>query len=193
MGDVEELAARLILGTVLLVSGSGKLFSSTSLADGIMEYKLLSRAHARALARLLPPAELILAVACLAGIALPLAASFVAGLLLVFTAAIGVNLARGRRFDCHCFAGSRGAIGPSLIARNVALIALAIFVASRSLFRVGRAAVADQWQPALRELSHPDIVAALVGTVILVLAILFLVSEVEMEPLTSGRPAEHER
>jgi len=192
MQDVEVLAARLILGTVLLVSSGGKLFASTSLVDDILEYKVLSREQARVIARPLPPLELFLAVACIVGIALPLTASLIAGLLLTFTTAIGINLARGRRFDCHCFASSRATIGPPVIARNVALIALAAFVASRSRFQLGPTAVADQWQPVMRELSHPDIVVALAGTVILVLTILFLVSEVDMEPLMSVRRMERE-
>jgi thiol-disulfide isomerase/thioredoxin len=84
------------------------------------------------LAVALPVAELLVAVALLpAGTAWWGAVGALA-LLLVFTAAIAVNLARGRRPACNCF-GQLGAapIGWSTLARNGVLAAAAGVVVAR--------------------------------------------------------------
>jgi hypothetical protein len=52
-------------------------------------------------------------------------------LLALYTVAIGVNIARGRReIDCGCFGpAARQPLSPALVARNVALIALGLVCA----------------------------------------------------------------
>jgi thiol-disulfide isomerase/thioredoxin len=59
------------------------------------------------------------------------AAVAAAGLLLAFSAAIGVALARGRRVECHCFGAlSAAPAGPAALARNAALVGAAGVVAA---------------------------------------------------------------
>jgi len=53
--------ARFVLGSVFLFSGVGKLFSSASLVDGVMDYQILSRRQAQFVAPLLPPVEVAFA------------------------------------------------------------------------------------------------------------------------------------
>jgi len=56
-------------------------------------------------------------------VGLPIAASLIALLLLIFTMAIAINLARGRRFACNCFGDSKMAIGPAVLLRNLIVVA----------------------------------------------------------------------
>ena len=48
------------------------------------------------------------------------------GLLAIFTAALGLALRRGQRAPCRCFGASERPIGPAHVARNAALLAVAI-------------------------------------------------------------------
>jgi hypothetical protein len=60
-------------------------------------------------------------------------AAFASGLfLLVFTTAVVINLLRGRSFECNCFGQiHRGKIGWWSVARNVALIIMALDLSTR--------------------------------------------------------------
>jgi thiol-disulfide isomerase/thioredoxin len=110
--EILILAARVILTCVLGVAALSKLMDQP-----------------RALMLALPVVELAVAAALIVpGATLfgALAASF---LLLTFVAAIATNLLRGRRPDCHCFGQLHSEpIGAGLLARNLALAALGIFV-----------------------------------------------------------------
>jgi len=93
----------------------------------LAEYRLLPAAATWPVAILVPAAELVTAGALTvsAGDAGPLSA---AGMLALYTAAIVINLARGRReIDCGC-AGPlrRQTLGGWLVVRNGALLAAAI-------------------------------------------------------------------
>jgi Methylamine utilisation protein MauE len=64
-------------------------------------------------------------------------------LLLAFTVTVAVALARGVEADCHCFGRiSSRPIGPGTLARNVALVALAVFVAVAGADDAGTSATA---------------------------------------------------
>jgi thiol-disulfide isomerase/thioredoxin len=84
-------------------------------------------------------------------------------LLLLFVAGIGVNLARGRKPDCHCFGQLHSApAGWSTLARNGALAALAGFVLWAGYDGVGPSAVS--W---LGALSAAQLAGLVVGLVLL--------------------------
>jgi hypothetical protein len=58
------------------------------------------------------------------------AAIVVSALLLSFIVAVGINLARGRDLDCHCFGrATRRPIGWQLLLQDAALLGAAIAVA----------------------------------------------------------------
>ncbi|EHB58723.1 methylamine utilization MauE [Mycolicibacterium rhodesiae JS60] len=60
----------------------------------------------------------------------PIGAVAAVGLLVVFSAAIAVNLARGRSPQCHCFGRlSSGPIGWRSVARNGTFATIAVFIA----------------------------------------------------------------
>jgi uncharacterized membrane protein YphA (DoxX/SURF4 family) len=122
-------SGRVLLSATFLYAGVQKIRHHGLLAGVISQYKVLPEALAPWVAWLLPPAELILAGALL----IPSAASALAAacLLLLFTAAIIINLARGRtHIDCGCFqSGLRQEIGWELIWRNATLVGIAVYSA----------------------------------------------------------------
>jgi thiol-disulfide isomerase/thioredoxin len=89
----------------------------------------LPAALAAPLSILLPVAELAVAVALLPASTAFWGAVGAFGLLLLFVAGIGANLARGRKPDCHCFGQLHSApAGRKTLARNGVLAALAGFL-----------------------------------------------------------------
>jgi len=121
------LAARILLGGVLAVAGIGKLANHRTFALIVRSYKLVPEASVGALCWLLPLAELVLAALLFSGTLLPWAALGAAGLLVVFSLAISVNLARGHRDKpCGCCGNANGkGIGWHVVLRNLGLIGLA--------------------------------------------------------------------
>ena len=69
----------------------------------IYNYRLAPGAFVNALALVMPWVELLTGLALILGVWRREAAALAGLLLLVFIAAIGANLARGRAVDCGCF------------------------------------------------------------------------------------------
>lgn len=123
------LAARAILYVIFATAALGKISDREGAREGMRDFGVPLKL-APAAAFTLPIAELLLAVALLAGPSAWIAAIGAAGLLAIFSIAIAVNIARGRRPDCHCFGAiGSGPIGRRTLARNAAFIVLALFVA----------------------------------------------------------------
>jgi hypothetical protein len=120
------LAGRVLVALVFLQAAIGKLRSWRALEGVIANYRIVPAGLARPAALALPPVELGLASALLVSddTSIRVIASL---LLLVFAAAMGVNLLRGRReIDCGCFQSDlRQSLGWTLVARNLVLAALA--------------------------------------------------------------------
>jgi uncharacterized membrane protein YphA (DoxX/SURF4 family) len=169
--EVLVLTTRLTLGLLLLTSALGKLRDLPGFTAGVADYRLLPTWAVRPVALALPALELVLALALLGGLALPLAGAGTALLVAGFSGAVALNLRRGRRIACHChgLAGSRP-IGWGLVARNGLLLGLALVVAL-----VPSAAA---W-PALNGFDGL-VVALLVGWLLLVLALVEWVVEVQV-------------
>jgi methylamine utilization protein MauE len=123
------LAALAIAG-VLGASALRKLGAFAEFRDAVAGYEIGPRALVTAEAAALVGCEAAAAFAL--GLHRPLGAALAAGLFALYGAAIGVNLARGRRaLDCGCAGpAARQPIRPSLLARNGALIALAVLAAA---------------------------------------------------------------
>ena len=101
------VAASVAVALLFAVAGIDKLRHSGLLPGVIANYRLLPDALVAPAAALLPGVELLLA----------------AGLLLVFAAAMAINIGRGRRhIDCGCgHSGLRQQLGWSQVARNLVL------------------------------------------------------------------------
>src|SRR5687767_5406519 len=101
MNIILELA-RVLLASVFLLASLTKFAdlagSRRSLADFGVPAPFVGSAGI-----LLPVVELIVAVALIPAATAPYGALGAFLLLTLFVAGIGINLARGRRPDCHCF------------------------------------------------------------------------------------------
>jgi thiol-disulfide isomerase/thioredoxin len=118
----------LLLAAVFALAAVAKLADRAGSRRSVAEFGVPS-ALAGSLAVLLPLAELTVAAALIPATTAWWGAVGAMGLLLLFTVGIGVNLARGRRPDCHCFGQLHSApAGWSTLARNGALTAVAALV-----------------------------------------------------------------
>ncbi len=120
--QIAGLAASVFVGLIFLVAGIDKLRHRALLPGVIANYRLLPPALVAPAALLLPPVELVVATGLLSGnrLAAPVAAI---ALLLVFAAAMAINIRRGRRnIDCGCgHAALRQSLGWGLVARNLGM------------------------------------------------------------------------
>jgi thiol-disulfide isomerase/thioredoxin len=171
MPDIIDMVARLLLCTVFTVAAWTKLIDRQGTREAIVAFGAPERAAAP-LALLIPVAELA-AAALLLPAATAVAGSLVAlGLLLVFSVAIAVNLARGRAPECHCFGQLHSApAGPRTLARNFALAAAAVLVLVD-----GDNLSAVAWIGRLHDAGLVAFVAAIVGCAALVAGTLAFVS-----------------
>jgi len=117
------------LAAVFLLAGAGKLRDPAAFQLALEGYELLPAAAARALAWLLPLAELAAGGLLLATATRPWGGLLALGLLLLVTAAVGVNLMRGRtRIECGCGWGPEVPLGGGLVLRNLVLAAATLLV-----------------------------------------------------------------
>ncbi len=126
--DLVLLLARLLLAVVFVVAGLAKLVDRAGSRQALIDFGVPARL-VTPLAVLLPLAELAVAVALIPTAWAWWGALGALALLLLFAAAIGYNLARGRTPDCHCFGQLHSApVGWSTLVRNLVLAAVAGFV-----------------------------------------------------------------
>ena len=122
------LVARVLLAAVLTVAALAKLSDRAGSRKAIVEFGL-PPFLAAPLGIVLPLAELAVAMALMPASTVLWGAIGAFVLLSVFVVGIGVNLARGRKPDCHCFGQLHSApAGWNTLARNGVLGALAGFV-----------------------------------------------------------------
>lgn len=117
------------LGATFVLAAIPKLVDPRRFVLGVIQYEVLPETASIAVARVIPPLELLVGTALLTGAAPRLAASAAAVLVGAFTGSVALNLLRGRDIDCHCF-GRRAErrIGPAVLTQDVALLAAALFL-----------------------------------------------------------------
>jgi uncharacterized membrane protein YphA (DoxX/SURF4 family) len=110
-----------------------KLIAPLDFSRAVANYELLPSRLVRPVGTWLPRLELAAGLCLLVGLLLPLVAAVSAGLLLVFTVAVAINLAQGRRIECGCggFTAPRR-IGPVLVLRDLVLAGAAVLVALKA-------------------------------------------------------------
>ena len=131
-----QLLLRLTLGGLLLLAAITKLTDRAAFQTAVAEYKLLPHTLERPFAAALPVVELTLGVLLLAGLGTAIAAWVAVPVFLSFSIAIGVNMARGRELDCHCFGSVQSEpIGwPALIRSSTLVVASLIVALGASAF-----------------------------------------------------------
>lgn len=122
------LLIRLLLVGVFAVAAITKLLDRSGSRRAVTDFGLPA-SFARPLGLLIPLAELLVAI-----LLLPTSTAWWGGLaaltlLLIFTAGISVNLARGFKPECHCFGQLHSApVGWTTLFRNGLLAACSVFV-----------------------------------------------------------------
>ena len=131
-----QLLLRLTLGGLLLLAAITKLTDRAAFQTAVAEYKLLPHTLERPFAAALPVVELTLGVLLLAGLGTAIAAWVAVPVFLSFSIPIGVNMARGRELDCHCFGSVQSEpIGwPALIRSSTLVVASLIVALGASAF-----------------------------------------------------------
>src|SRR6266567_8979682 len=129
--EVFLLILRFALATVFGVAGIAKLFDPAGSEKAFEEFGV-PKPLVRPLAYLLPAAELLIAGSLLFVQSSWFGAVGAASLLLIFSAGMLYQMAKGNAPDCHCFGQIHSEpIGVPSVLRNVALLVLAIFLVSR--------------------------------------------------------------
>jgi uncharacterized membrane protein YphA (DoxX/SURF4 family) len=127
-----SITARLLLAFVLLIAGISKLTDRRGFRAALRDFGVRERL-ARALAIVVPVAELATAGALIPGPSAQWGGLAAAVLLVAFTAAITANIARGRHPECKCFGGLHtSTTGPRALVRNAFLVVLAALVVTDS-------------------------------------------------------------
>jgi uncharacterized membrane protein YphA (DoxX/SURF4 family) len=122
------LILRLALAAVFGTAGIAKLFDPAGSAKAAADFGV-PPLFTRTVAYMLPAAELLIAGSLLFVQFSWFGAIGAAGLLLVFTIGMLVQLAKGNAPDCHCFGQIHSEpVGKASIARNVAFLLLAAFL-----------------------------------------------------------------
>jgi TRAP-type C4-dicarboxylate transport system permease small subunit len=98
-----SLVARIVVGTVFLLSAAGKMANFPAFSRGVEEYRILPSSMARSASVLIIAIEGWLALAHVSGWWLGLAVPVGMGTFCAFAVAVAVNLHRGRRLPCYCF------------------------------------------------------------------------------------------
>jgi len=129
--EVTLLVARVLLAAVFFLAAVAKLADRKGARRAALEFGVPA-AVATPFAFLLPLAELAVAGALLPGASARWGALGALALLLVFVAAIALNLARGRKPDCRCFGQlSSSPVGWTTLVRNGVLAGAAAFIVSQ--------------------------------------------------------------
>jgi uncharacterized membrane protein YphA (DoxX/SURF4 family) len=119
--------ARLALAGVFASAALHKGRDLDAFAAAVAAHRLVPEATVGALARALALCEIAAAVGLLVPASTPLAAGVAGALLALYTGAIAINLARGRRaIDCGCGGPARVPLSGWLVARNALLVAAAL-------------------------------------------------------------------
>lgn len=126
---VTLLAIRFLIAGIFLRAGLAKAADLKDFRSAVANYQLLPKALIPVVAVSLPFLEVAAAILLVAGILTGIVSALLAFLLLAFAAAIAINLARGRTFDCGCAGTARSTISWAHVLADVALAALAAVIA----------------------------------------------------------------
>ena len=133
------LFLRLALGVVFILAALPKLQDPAGFARSISHYHLVPEGTERMLALTLPPLELLVGLGLIFGVLDAGAALLGFAMLVVFTAAIGVAVARGLDISCGCFDTDGGTkVGVSKLVENTLMVIAAglVMVGDRTLLSI---------------------------------------------------------
>ncbi|MDE2371502.1 MAG: methylamine utilization protein MauE [Burkholderiales bacterium] len=124
-------AAAACVGALMLIAAVEKWRDLATFRDALDNYRLLPAAAVPAFALALPLLEALAGALLLPLATRQLGAALALALWLTYTAAIAINLLRGRdRIDCGCGGAAHTPLGAGLLLRNAVLMALALLAAA---------------------------------------------------------------
>ncbi|MBF9131290.1 methylamine utilization protein MauE [Plantactinospora sp. S1510] len=126
--DYLEMACRVLLGVVFLVSAGSKLRNRSAFdafAVGLRDTGLVSAGNARRIGVLTVAAELGVVLLLVVPATVPAGYLLAGALLAVFVGGIGLMMRRGVSAACPCFGVSTTRLGGRQIIRNVVLLTVA--------------------------------------------------------------------
>ncbi|MCU0846727.1 MAG: DoxX family membrane protein [Spirochaetes bacterium] len=133
-GNSVTLAIRVAMGLLILFSGALKVFDPVSFSIVIDRYGILPGPLVPYAAVVLPVVEVAVGFFLVAGFRIKASALISGVLMLVFSLAIGMNIARGEIFDCGCFDFGRlgisldEGIGPRVLARDIGMMLFSVMI-----------------------------------------------------------------
>lgn len=123
--------SRLILGGLFIYASIDKITHPEAFADIVYNYKLLPGIFITLVAIIMPWVEIFSGLCVVSGLFKRAGAIIIGAMLLVFSAAISINLARGLEFDCGCFstiASESGSDPVGLLIRDILLLFLVVIL-----------------------------------------------------------------
>jgi uncharacterized membrane protein YphA (DoxX/SURF4 family) len=119
------LAVHIAVGVLLFSAGAMKLLHWQEFKGVVAAYRLLSAEWSAAVAAAIVSAELLLGMALVVGLQTSAASIGSAVLLMLFAAAMAINIRRGRTsIDCGCFQTTlRQTLDWRLVGRNIVIAA----------------------------------------------------------------------
>lgn len=114
---------RLTLGGLFIYASIHKIAQPQEFAKIIYNYRLFPEFSIYISAAVVPWLELTAGLFLIIGIFTRASAAMLSTLLLLFTIAISINLARGLDFNCGCFTSAGGASDPAwMIGRDILML-----------------------------------------------------------------------
>src|SRR4051794_18874438 len=110
------LVLRVILGSIFIFAALPKIQDPPSFAHLIYNYRLLPPNMINMVALVIPWLELLCGVFLIFGIWTQTVGIVISILLILFTAAIAINLAHGNAIECGCFGHAATKTRPQLIS-----------------------------------------------------------------------------
>lgn len=165
------LALRLIVGGLFLRAGAAKLADRADFQQAVRNYEIVPLRLVNSVSAAVPAVEVAAGGLLLLGAATSIAGWTLAALLAGFSAAVAINLSRGRVFDCGCGGTAPRTISWQQVASNLLLAACAVAVAvapppALALY-AGPGGVFSLTMP--RGSGAPVVLAAVLGVVMVVL------------------------
>jgi uncharacterized membrane protein YphA (DoxX/SURF4 family) len=100
---VAAVVFRFGLAVIFLLSGLAKLPRRAEFTSAVRNYQLVPDRVGALVGRLLPPVEVAAAALLALGLGVRPVAALLGAFLVAFSAAVAINLLRGRTIDCGCF------------------------------------------------------------------------------------------
>jgi uncharacterized membrane protein YphA (DoxX/SURF4 family) len=126
--DYLHLVIRLIMGSLFIWAGLGKIVAPLDFAASIYNYKLFPEVLIGLTAAIIPWLETLAGVSLILGVRVKGGSLVISVLLLLFISLIAISWVRGLDVECGCFSGVERTVGLLAIAEDLVMLAGALFV-----------------------------------------------------------------